>query len=76
MMDGKTHWEGCWREHLDCAVARVEELESSPQRLAAPFRVGSVIIGRGCKVSTAQLAVDRFVKAHGKSLEAKDYPCS
>ncbi len=24
-MDGRTHWEGCWREHLECAVARIEE---------------------------------------------------
>ncbi len=27
-MDGRTHWEGCWREHLECAVARVEMLEN------------------------------------------------
>jgi chromosome segregation ATPase len=23
----RTHWEGCWREHLDCAVAEVERLK-------------------------------------------------
>ena len=22
-----THWEGCWREHHDCAVAKIERLE-------------------------------------------------
>lgn len=27
MTDGRTHWEDCWRHHLDCAVRRVEELE-------------------------------------------------
>jgi len=25
---GRTHWEGCWRDHLSCAVARAKELES------------------------------------------------
>jgi hypothetical protein len=28
MTDGRTHWEGCWREHRDCAVAEVERLRS------------------------------------------------
>lgn len=30
MSDGKTHWEGCWKErgHHECAVLRVEELEA------------------------------------------------
>lgn len=28
MTDGRTHWEGCWREHRDCAVAEVEELRA------------------------------------------------
>lgn len=32
-MDGRTHWEGCWRDHLDCAVARVEALEAERDRL-------------------------------------------
>jgi hypothetical protein len=26
-MRGTTHWDGCWREHHACAVARVERLE-------------------------------------------------
>lgn len=26
MSDGRTHWEGCWRDHHDCAVAEVERL--------------------------------------------------
>lgn len=25
---GTTHWEGCWRQHFDCAVARIEEMET------------------------------------------------
>ena len=24
---GRTHWETCWREHLECAVAKVERAE-------------------------------------------------
>lgn len=24
---GKTHWEGCWRDHYQCAMQRIEELE-------------------------------------------------
>jgi hypothetical protein len=23
---GKTHWEGCWREHYRCAMDKIEEL--------------------------------------------------
>lgn len=36
MSDGRTHWEGCWRDHHDCAVAEVERLREerdSQQRL-------------------------------------------
>lgn len=28
MNDGRTHYEGCWRAHHDCAVAEVERLRS------------------------------------------------
>ena len=24
--DGKTHWPGCWKDHLDCAVENVQRL--------------------------------------------------
>lgn len=37
-LDGRTHWEDCWRDHLDCAVAKVERLTrelSGPRRLAS-----------------------------------------
>lgn len=41
MTDGKTHWNGCWREHLECAVARVEEYENAtldaPHDYACPM---------------------------------------
>lgn len=26
MNEGTTHWEGCWREHHECAVAEIERL--------------------------------------------------
>lgn len=26
MTDGRTHWDECWRQHHDCAVAEVERL--------------------------------------------------
>jgi hypothetical protein len=29
---GGAHWDGCWRAHLDCAIARVEELERGVHR--------------------------------------------
>ena len=29
---GRTHWEGCWRDHLDCAVAEVERLSTSSEK--------------------------------------------
>lgn len=35
----KTHWDGCWRAHLGCAVAEVRrlqaELDKLPERLRA-----------------------------------------
>jgi hypothetical protein len=35
MTDGRTHWEGCWREHRDCAVAEVERLRKALDDLGA-----------------------------------------
>lgn len=32
---GRTHWDGCWRHHLECAVARVEQLELETEQLSA-----------------------------------------
>lgn len=32
MSDGRTHWEGCWRDHHDCAVAEVERLRADRER--------------------------------------------
>lgn len=26
MNEGSTHWEGCWREHHECAVAEIHRL--------------------------------------------------
>ena len=28
-----SHWDGCWRSHLDCAVAKVAELEAEVESL-------------------------------------------
>ncbi len=28
-----THWEGCWRQHHECAVKRVEALETMLNRM-------------------------------------------
>lgn len=27
--DGRTHWQGCWKEHPDCARERVRRLEAA-----------------------------------------------
>jgi hypothetical protein len=27
-MTDKTHWHGCWSEHHECAVKRIEALEA------------------------------------------------
>jgi hypothetical protein len=32
---GKTHWDGCWKDHLDCAVEKIEELSTNLQPFAA-----------------------------------------
>lgn len=34
MSDGRTHWDDCWREHRDCAVAKVERLRAALDSLA------------------------------------------
>jgi len=36
--DHSTHFEGCWRYHLGCAVAEVERLDGGLQRLAVEAR--------------------------------------
>lgn len=28
MNEGQTHWEGCWREHHECAVAEIERIRA------------------------------------------------
>lgn len=30
-----SHWEGCWKTHIDCAAARIEKLEAEIERLRA-----------------------------------------
>jgi uncharacterized protein (UPF0335 family) len=37
MSDGRTHWEGCYKEcgHKDCAVAQIERLQAEIKRLRA-----------------------------------------
>ena len=32
MNEGSTHWEGCWREHHECAVAEIERLHPNAER--------------------------------------------
>ena len=33
--DGRTHWETCWQDHLDCAVERCQILHRQATALAA-----------------------------------------
>ena len=35
MSDGRTHWEGCYKEygHKDCAIAQIERLTAEVARL-------------------------------------------
>ena len=33
-MDGRTHHDECWRDHHDCAVAKVERLREKLKHLA------------------------------------------
>ena len=42
----RTHWEGCWRAHFDCAVARCERLEK--QRKLRRLR-GAVELEKRCE---------------------------
>ena len=41
MSDGRTHWEGCHTEHLDCALARLAECERERDDLRA--RLGTAV---------------------------------
>ena len=38
MSRDKTHWEGCWRVHHECAVAKIERQSEADQRDAARYR--------------------------------------
>jgi hypothetical protein len=29
---GKTHWPGCWKDHLDCAVEKIETAEADAEK--------------------------------------------
>ena len=37
MRDGRTHWEGCYKEygHKDCALDRIERLQAKVEALEA-----------------------------------------
>jgi len=35
---GKTHWDGCWKDHLDCAVEKIETAEKDAE-IAALRRI-------------------------------------
>ena len=32
---GKTHWDGCWKDHLDCAVEKIEAREAEAKTASA-----------------------------------------
>ena len=36
---GRTHWEGCWREHSACAVAMIERLQAENAALRKALEV-------------------------------------
>lgn len=39
-----THWDGCWREHLDCAVVKVAEMQKRIAELEAGINAVSNLI--------------------------------
>ena len=60
--DGRTHWDGCWREHADCRAVRRERWKRagqkggkaraaklSPERRSEIARLGGLAGGRGRK---------------------------
>jgi hypothetical protein len=40
---GKTHWEGCWRDHYRCAMRRIEELEER-SRMEADIALSAICL--------------------------------
>lgn len=44
--DGRTHWDGCWRdpEHWKCAVAEIERLRSQRVTLSSTIEVLSLSV--------------------------------
>lgn len=57
-------------ERLRTELARYVDSDGNAL-LVSKFKVAGVSINRGCKVSTAQLAVDRYVANHSM-LDAKE----
>ena len=41
MNEGKTHWQGCWRHHHECAVKRLEEIEDVD---ASEISLGAILL--------------------------------
>lgn len=42
----RTHWEGCWRTHHDCALIRIAALEASLAERTASERLSHEIADR------------------------------
>jgi hypothetical protein len=62
----KIHWHGCWRVHLDCAVARVQELERTGRGVVAQFEESQ---RRGYFTYDLTQAVGKLAEVLGKEGE-------
>lgn len=52
MTDGRTHWDGCWREHLECALALVERLKMEAQVHAQEARTQRATVAECYRAAT------------------------
>lgn len=57
----RTHWEGCWRSHHDCAVAMIERLQSANEAkigalVLEKMRSGNIIPVDRCIITAAEIA--------------------
>ena len=67
----ETHWSECWRVHLSCAVAKVNEQRHRAERAEADHRAAQVEVGRLQQVAETLAAANGVLQAENERLQAQ-----
>jgi len=53
----RTHWFGCWKQHHECALARIEQLEKALNKI----KESALTAMNNTKDLTAQLEINQII---------------